>query len=49
MYNDMLDYLQRTGKCERWVMEWFYYNREQMKKRDFELYKFALHIHLKYF
>jgi len=48
MCTDLLDYLQMRGICERWVLEWYYYNKEEMKKRDFALYLFAHRVHLKY-
>lgn len=49
MYNDLLDYLQSRGKCERWVLEWYFHNKEQMRERDPVLYKFARYIHARYF
>jgi hypothetical protein len=45
---DLLTYLQCRGICERWVMEWYFYNRNEMRDRDPALYRFAKYIYLKY-
>ena len=49
MYGDLMSYLQLMGICERWVMEWYLLNREEMMRRDPALYKFAHHIYKRYF
>jgi len=49
MDGDLMSYLQFKGICERWVMEWYLHNREEMSRRDPALYNYAHHIYKKYF
>jgi len=46
---NILDYLQIMGKCEKWVMVWYYNNPEEMLNKDKSLYNYANYIHNKYF
>lgn len=33
--------LQQEGKIEEWVLEWYWQDPEEMKKKDYPLYLYA--------